>query len=53
MDLSRLSKEADDGMEQIENKAYVQGLVSESYTKIMKVSLIVDGKDIEARVERD
>ena len=53
MDLSRLSKAADDGMEQIENKAYVQGLVSESYTKIMKVSLIVDGKDIEARVERD
>jgi hypothetical protein len=43
---------ADDGMRQIEDKAYVQELISEGYTRILKVSLAVSGKDIEARVEK-
>src|SRR6056297_1265750 len=40
-------KAAEDGMKQIEDKVYVQDLVSEGYTRILKVSLAVDGKDIE------
>ena len=52
-DLSPLSKLADDGMRQIEDKEYVQELVSEGYTRILKVSLAVDGKDIEALVDKD
>ncbi|MEA1883013.1 MAG: PD-(D/E)XK nuclease domain-containing protein [Thermotogota bacterium] len=43
---------AEDGMEQIEDKAYVQELISEWYTRILKISLAVDGKDIEAMVEK-
>jgi hypothetical protein len=39
-------------MRQIEDKAYVQELISEGYTRILKVSLAVSGKDIEARVEK-
>jgi len=45
-------KAVEDAMKQIENKAYVQELVSEGYTRILKVSLAVDGKDIEAMVEK-
>ena len=45
-------KVVEDAMKQIENKAYVQELVSEGYTRILKVSLAVDGKDIEAMVEK-
>src|SRR6056297_3754786 len=44
-------KAAEEGMEQIEEKVYVQDLVSEGYTKILKISLAVDGKEIEARVK--
>jgi len=44
-------KAADDGMVQIEDKMYVQDLESEGYTRILKISLAVDGKDIEARVK--
>src|SRR6056297_76571 len=40
------------GMEQIEDKAYVQDLVSQGYTRILKVSLAVDGKDIETLVDK-
>jgi len=50
-DLSPLTKLVDDGMKQIEDKMYVQDLISEGYTKILKVSLAVDGKDIVARVK--
>jgi hypothetical protein len=39
-------------MRQIKDKAYVQELVSEGYTRILKISLAVDGKDIEAVVEK-
>src|SRR6056297_687122 len=46
-------KAAEEGMNQIEDKEYVQDLVSEGYTRILKISLAVDGKDIEARVEKD
>lgn len=46
-------KAAEEGMNQIEEKLYIQDLVSEGYTKILKISLAVDGKDIEARVEKD
>ena len=42
---------ADDGMVQIEDKMYVQDLISEGYTRILKISLAVDGKEIEARVK--
>jgi hypothetical protein len=47
-----LERAADDGMRQIKDKAYVQELVSEGYTRILKISLAVDGKDIEAVVEK-
>ncbi|MFW6262680.1 MAG: AAA family ATPase [Thermotogota bacterium] len=46
-------KAAEDGMKQIEEKEYVQELVSEGYTRILKISLAVDGKDIVARVARN
>ena len=45
-----LERAADDEMRQIDDKAYVQALISEGYTRILKVSLAVNGKDIEARV---
>ncbi|HOO33685.1 MAG TPA: AAA family ATPase [Thermotogota bacterium] len=41
-----------DGMVQIEEKAYTTELESEGYTNILKVSLGVDGKNVEALVER-
>jgi hypothetical protein len=44
-------KAAQDGMDQIEEKAYVQELVSEGYSNILKISLAVDGKDVVAIVE--
>src|SRR6056297_1567114 len=44
-------KAADDGMVQIDDKMYVQDLESEGYTRILKISLAVDGKEIEARVK--
>lgn len=44
-------KAAQDGMEQIEEKIYVQELLSEGYSNILKISLAVDGKDVVAIVE--
>jgi hypothetical protein len=38
-------------MEQIEEKVYVQELISEGYSRILKISLAVDGKDVVAIVE--
>jgi hypothetical protein len=37
----------EEAMMQIEEKEYVRDLESEGYTKILKISLAVDGKDIE------
>ena len=45
-------KAAEGGMKQIDDKEYVQELISEGYTKILKISLAVDGKIIESRVEK-
>ena len=41
---------AREGMEQIEEKAYLQELETEGYEKILKISLGVDGKRVEALV---
>jgi len=41
---------AREGMEQIEEKAYLQELETEGYEKILKISLGVDGKQVEAMV---
>jgi hypothetical protein len=40
-------------MDQIDNKEYIEELISEGYTKIMKVALGVDGKRIDAMVKLD
>jgi len=40
-----------EGMEQIEERAYLQELETEGYEKILKISLGVDGKRVEAMVE--
>jgi hypothetical protein len=40
-------KTVEEAMMQIEEKEYVRDLESEGYTKILKISLAVDGKDIE------
>jgi hypothetical protein len=45
-------KVAEEAMEQIEDKEYLQELVSEGYTRILKISLALDGKNIEALVRR-
>jgi hypothetical protein len=42
-----------EAMQQINDKAYIQELKSEGYTKIMKVDLGVDGKNIETMVETE
>ena len=44
-------KAADVGIRQIEDKVYFQDLVNEGYTKILKISLSVDGKDIDGIVK--
>jgi len=44
-------EDAEEGMDQIEDKMYVRDLESEGYTKILKISLAVDGKDIESVVK--
>lgn len=41
-----------DGMVQIEEKAYITELESEGYTNILKVSLGVDGKNVDVFVEK-
>ena len=46
------AKAAQEAMEQIEDKTYVQALISEGYTKILKIALGVDGKEIEAVVKQ-
>ena len=46
-------KTAENAMNQIEDKVYVQELSSEGYNRILKISLAVDGKEIEAMVVRD
>ncbi|MFP4461636.1 MAG: AAA family ATPase [Thermotogota bacterium] len=45
-------KAANAGMEQIEEKIYIQDLISEGYKKILEISLAVDGKVIEGMVSR-
>jgi hypothetical protein len=40
-----------EAMDQIDNKEYIEELISEGYTKIMKVALGVDGKRIDAMVK--
>src|SRR6056297_1221700 len=42
---------AEEGMDQIEDKMYVRDLESEGYTKILKISLAVDGKEIDSVVK--
>jgi len=44
-------EKASDGMAQIEEKAYTTELESEGYTNILKVSLGVDGKKVEALLQ--
>jgi hypothetical protein len=43
-------KSVEEAMRQIEEKEYVQELISEGYTRILKVALGVDGKSVEALV---
>ncbi|HOO33833.1 MAG TPA: PD-(D/E)XK nuclease domain-containing protein, partial [Thermotogota bacterium] len=46
-------RKTEDGMRQISEKAYTTELLSEGYTRILKIALGVDGKTIEAFVEGD
>jgi folate-dependent phosphoribosylglycinamide formyltransferase PurN len=43
-------KAVEEAMCQIEEKEYVQELISEGYTRILKVALGVDGKNVQALV---
>jgi hypothetical protein len=45
-------KAAQDALNQIDEKEYIQELVSEGYSRILKISLAVDGKDVVALVKR-
>jgi len=46
-------KKTEDGMNQVSENAYTTELISEGYTRILRVSLGVDGKNVEAVVEAD
>ena len=43
-------KKIEEGLEQIERNEYTRELKTEGYTRILKVSLGVDGKDVQALV---
>jgi hypothetical protein len=45
-------KKIEEGLEQIERNEYIQELKSEGYTKILKVALGVDGKDVQTLVRK-